>query len=314
MITIRPSLPVLLSVCCIFLSREVLPGPDDQSRNRIVEQDQAYSFGDFPPETRAEEELEAMLGLPESDIDLALANWLIVADLPPFEDMTREEYSTRIRRFTAHSRSVIQRAKEDPDFAGPIETPEQLCYIFCCSIISLGIEYNEEFKKRGQGAMDVREQYRDANNIFLPGLCRTGKGSCVTMPMLYLVIGQRFGFPVYMVTVGQHAFIRWDQPEYRINIETTIVDKVALTPDEDFYLENENLTREKLRGTNDLKNLNKYEVIALLLNTRSGWYRAQGDHYAYEFWRDLYRAHHIDPRNRIASQIYDQVMRLRTGK
>lgn len=48
-----------------------------------------------------------------------------------------------------------------------------------------------------------------------------------------------------------------------MNIETTIVEKVSVTPDDSVYLEVEGLTREQLKGS-DLRNLPRREVVANL--------------------------------------------------
>src|SRR5882672_11344316 len=49
-------------------------------------------FGRFPPITDAERGLEKTLRGKDENIDLALANWLVAADVPQFADLTRESY------------------------------------------------------------------------------------------------------------------------------------------------------------------------------------------------------------------------------
>jgi hypothetical protein len=100
-----------------------------------------------------------------------------------------------------------------------------------------------------------------------------------------------------------------------MNIETTIVKQVAMTPDEDNFLEVEHLTREELKGTNDLKNMSPRDVIASLLHTRCGWYMTHDPKYQQEFWRDLNRAHLISPNDRIISLNYARIaLRLKTDQ
>lgn len=266
----------------------------------------ASPFAEFPAESEAEKELEAMLAGPEDKIDLALANWLVIADLPPYKDLTRDQYFAMLDETTNRVRGMIEQARRNPLMAGDLNDPARLAHVFCSAMIALGIDYVDEFKVYTEGPGDALPLYRDADNVFIAGLLKTRKGSCVSMPMLYLVVGKRLGLPVHLVNVGQHTFIRWEQPGYRMNIETTIVKKVAMTPDEDNFLEVEHLTREELEGTNDLKNMSNRSVIASLLHARCGWYMAHGPQYRREFWRDLNRAHLIAPKDRIIALNYQR--------
>ena len=136
--------------------------------------------------------------------------------------------------------------------------------------------------------------YADADNIFLAGLLRTWRGSCVSMPLIYLVIGQRLDMPVHLVNLGKHYFIRWEEPGYRMNIETTIVKKIARTPDDSVYMEAEGKTRDQLRGS-DLRNLTNREVIGQLFFARSGHWMMMDGKFENQRCFDLSRAHRLSP-------------------
>ena len=265
-------------------------------------------FGKFPAQTDAERELEVMLAGPEDQIDLALANWLIVADLPAYQNMTREQYFAMLDQATNRVRGMIEFARQNPSMAGPMSDPDRLCYVFCSGIIGLGIDYKEEFKQYQTGPTDVRDLYRDADNVFLAGLLKTGYGSCVSLPQLYLVIGQRLDMPIYLVTIGQHSFVRWQEDDYKMNIETTIVSTVARTPTEENFFQAEELTREDIKGSNALENLNKREVVGELLYARCGWYYVQGPEYTQEFLRDLWRARKLSPNNSNIKKMYEDTL------
>jgi len=59
-------------------------------------------------------------------------------------------------------------------------------------------------------------------NRYLNGILDTGKGSCVTVPLLYLTISQRLGYPVYPVRAPYHIFLRYVDPALeQKNIEAT---------------------------------------------------------------------------------------------
>lgn len=253
------------------------------------------SFGQFPAYTVAEGELEKMLASKDESIDLALANWLVVADIPQFAGVTREAYFKILDGMVEEVRRDMARRKEVAISKGKNPNdPDVRCSVFCGSVVALGFDYAEDFRQHDLTPQRLQALHGDGDKVFLAGLLRSRRGSCVSMPLIYLVIGQRLGFPVHLVAIGKHYFIRWQEPGYRMNIETTIVDRVAVTPDDSVYIQDEGLTRDKLRGS-DLRNLSNQEVLGQLLFTRSAYWVMSGERSKTRSWADLSRAFHLAP-------------------
>lgn len=253
------------------------------------------AFGQFPSTTKAEAELESLLRGNDAAIDLALANWLVATDVPQFSSLTRESYFAQleemialVRRETARMEGVARSRGENP------AAPSTRCAIFCNAVIKLRFAYAEEFRQRDLSPGQRKALYGDANHILLAGLFQTRRGTCVSMPLLYLVIGQRLGYPVHLVAIGSHYFIRWQEPGYRLNIETTSVDKVRVTDDDGAYLETEGLTRDQIKGS-ELRNLTRGEVVGQLLFARSGHWIFRREPSPSRSWMDLSRARHLAP-------------------
>ena len=252
-------------------------------------------FGQFAPHTAAETELETMLRGKDKDIDLALANWLIAADTPQFSDMTREEYFAQLDAMTDQVRKEMARMQGVALSRGEdVNAPSVRCATFCNAIIKLGFGYADEFSDENLSLDQMKELYSNANNIFLAGLLRTRRGTCVSMPLLYLVIGQRLGMPVHLVAIGKHYFVRWEEPGYRMNIEATLVDRSYVTPDDSAYLESEGKTLNQLKGY-ELRNLTRREVVGNLFFNRSGHLDTQNLPQATQQCLDLSRAEHLAP-------------------
>ena len=73
-------------------------------------------------------------------------------------------------------------------------------------------------------------------NRFLNGILETRKGTCVTMPMLYLAVAQRLGYPIYPVAAPDHLFLRYVLPNGNYyNIEAT--GEGGQSPDEAYIKE-----------------------------------------------------------------------------
>ena len=70
-------------------------------------------------------------------------------------------------------------------------------------------------------SVDSRGFPLDPNEWFFYGLLQSKRGYCMTLSLLYLIIGERLGLPLYGVALPNHFFVRYDSPKYRVNIETT---------------------------------------------------------------------------------------------
>ncbi len=75
------------------------------------------------------------------------------------------------------------------------------------------------------GYDDEDLQVTKLSNRFINGYIATKKGSCITMPLLYVIIGERLGWPIYPVRSAKHFFVRYIPEElffnFQRNIETT---------------------------------------------------------------------------------------------
>jgi Transglutaminase-like superfamily len=254
----------------------------------------AVGFSDSVASTATEKELEGLLYGKDMEIDLALANWLIAADVPELASVTKESYLRELDRMTESVRNDMAEMRTSGWRGADPKDPASGCRTFCNAMIRLRFEYCEEFRHENLTPTQFKCLHGDANNTFLAGLVRTRRGSCVSMPLVYLVIGRRLNLPVHLVTIGRHYFIRWEEPGYRVNIEPTIVEKVCVTPDESVYLETEGLRRDQVKGS-DLRNLTTREVVGNLFFTRSCYWATKGGPHERERRRDLAWAHRLAP-------------------
>jgi len=261
-------------------------------------------FGQFPACTEAERELEKLLRGRDEDFDLALANWLVGADVPQFADLTREAYFKQLDAMIHQVRQDMERRREVAKSKGKNPNdPDTRCAIFCGAMIKLGFAYRQEFAQHDLTPLQMRGLYADANNTFLAGLLRTMRGSCVSMPLIYVVVGQRLGFPVHLVHIGKHCFVRWQEPGYRMNIETTAVDHVWVTDDDSAYIEDEGMKKDQVSG-NELRNLSNREVIGSLLFIRSSHWVMKAEQEHTRSWVDLSRAFHLSPEDPAIAKTY----------
>jgi len=68
----------------------------------------------------------------------------------------------------------------------------------------------------------------DACNTFIHGPLSGHGGTSVSLPVLYLAIGRRLGYPLFLAEAKEHQFVRWDDPGgEQFNIDTAAVGFVA---------------------------------------------------------------------------------------
>ena len=147
-----------------------------------------------------EEEIDQLYKLPEERIDIGIASLKLAKEVQP--DIDIASYSAMIDDMVKGAREITK-GSTDPDYRiRALNT-----YLF----MRLRIEY------------DLSDpQARKPQNRWLNGMLDTKRGSCVTMPLLYLAVAQRLGYPVYPVNIPLHTFLRYVDPRLKKqNIEAT---------------------------------------------------------------------------------------------
>lgn len=121
------------------------------------------------------------------------------------------DWAKQVGQFTEAHRHRYLAAPEEHD-----NSPGQFRMMALVTYLQkrLGVQYNLSFSEGDYNATDSR-------NLFIHGLLQGHGGTCVTMPVLYLAIGRRLGYPLKLVRAKEHLFARWEDPGERFNIECT---------------------------------------------------------------------------------------------
>ncbi|MFW6154292.1 MAG: transglutaminase family protein [Planctomycetota bacterium] len=90
-----------------------------------------------------------------------------------------------------------------------------------------GVRYNPE-------RLADPDDFSDAADSFLHGiLSRRRMGTCASLPVLFVALGRRLGYPLTLVESPGHLFFRWESPRERFNAE--FHDKGLNVQDDDHY-------------------------------------------------------------------------------
>ena len=111
---------------------------------------------------------------------------------------------------------------------------------------------------------DVQGLKRD--NRFINGYLARKKGTCVTMPMLYLILAERLQMPMYAVRAPNHFFLRYLPQNVSLNWEANVeaTSGGGFSSDEDYTIDMK-IPKEGIRSGMYLRTLRKKEYLASLL-------------------------------------------------
>jgi formylglycine-generating enzyme required for sulfatase activity/cytochrome c-type biogenesis protein CcmH/NrfG len=159
--------------------------------------------------------LDALLLKPDAKIDLAQAVLAVSKERNPSLDVNK--YLAQLDTLT---QNVKRRIK-------PGSSAEQIIEALRQSI----------HKEGGFGYLEnVDEQGLPTNpdEIYMHGLLDNKRGYCMTLSLLYLIVGERLNLPLHGVALPNHFFVRYDSGKIRINIETT---EGGVTRPDSFYMQ-----------------------------------------------------------------------------
>jgi regulator of sirC expression with transglutaminase-like and TPR domain len=144
--------------------------------------------------------IQKQLQLPEEKIDIGLAALTFAKEFYPHLDIAA--YSQRIDRIADKARQL----------AHDTEDPETRIRVLNTVIHQMeGIHYDRSPLARS------RQDY-----YFLNGILDTKQGICYSLPLLYIAVAQRLGYPLYPVLAPDHIFVRYVDPAFtEQNVETT---------------------------------------------------------------------------------------------
>ncbi len=194
--------------------------------------------------------IERILAMPEDSIDIGLTDLVLAKDFYP---------DLKIKSFLYTFSYMAHRFNY---FFGQFTDPDQ-------RIRAL----NTFIYRKGYWNDSISFHYDDndlhvtkLSNKFINGYIATKKGSCITMPMLYVILGERLGFPIYASRLPYHFFVRYlpeqEIPKFHENVEAT---------NGGSYVSNKRYQKDLLVPDKAIKNgvylrtLTKKEYIASLL-------------------------------------------------
>jgi len=190
--------------------------------------------------------IDAILNIPEEEIDISKIAFLLARDI--FSDLDLDwEYG-----------GFIKLTREVKDFTGDRTDPEQR------------VRYMNTYLYRKFGIGYAKDDYqgRFPENRYIHTVINKKVGTCANMPILYIAIAQKLGYPVYAVMGPQHMFCRYLGLE-RENIEAT--SGGGWSSDDDYILDLE-IKPETVKNGYYMRTLSDRELVAEMIVDHASFY------------------------------------------
>jgi len=218
-----------------------------------------------PTAAIAGSELDRILGLPDEEfnkVSIARINLLVSKEIAP--DLV-------IAKAMADFTELVDQIKQSNiKHKADLRDPDKLI-----RVLNTYLYFEKKFRyaKLGEGT-DPTVLSQDPKNLFLYGILDRMQGTCISMPVLYIALGEALGYPIKGVNAGDHFFCRWDGGGYTSNIEPT--GGGGWSPDEN-YIRDMKVTEQQLKSGAYMKSLSKREIVGNFFFARAGYYSLRGE-------------------------------------
>ncbi len=213
--------------------------------------------------------IQKQLQLRENQIDIGLAALTFAKEFYPHLDIAA--YSKRIDLIADKARQLAQ-GTEDP------ETRIRVLNTVIHQVE--GIHYDHSPFARS------RQEY-----YFLNGILDMKQGICYSLPLLYIAVAQRLGYPLYPVAAPDHLFVRYIDPAFtEQNIETTSGGKYF--PDQ-YYIEAFAVSKKGMKSGSYLRTLSYRQFLGQMLVASAVMHGRNGE--SFKAIAYLEKAAQLDP-------------------
>lgn len=232
--------------------------------------------------------------------DIALLNLLSAQTLPGTVGLDvqgclamLDQWATRVKSETERH---LYRYRRNPAEFDNSEGYFRMLMMAVVLYEDFGVRYNPERIIAPESVREGDRFFADSSDLFLHGLLGSKRmGTCSSLPVLYIALGRRLGYPLKLVTTKGHLFVRWKgrmtetltspQPSplpqgaerekareiessERFNVEAT-GKGMNRYDDEHFKRWPFELTEEEIAANGFLKSLTAEEELAVFLSIRA---------------------------------------------
>lgn len=220
-------------------------------------------------------------------VDIARMNLLCTEGLPGAEDVNVPQLLKTLDSWAlwigVNTKRHHYRFETDPKYYNNSEGDFRMAILSATLQQQYGVQYSparaEPQMLGGPYAETDEAFFADPRDIFINGLL-SGKhyGTCSSMPLLFVAVAQRLGYPVHLAMAKNHFIVRYDEGVRHFNVEATSPG-YAVHGDE-YYKEGMKgispTTDAEAQSQHLFQPMNGREVLAACLDSRSACFNAAG--------------------------------------
>lgn len=200
----------------------------------------ALAANGFPTLAEVCESPENFLG----KLDIGAMNLMCAVELPGAEDL---DIPGKLAWLDEAARQVELQTRSNLDEL----TRKSSVYnnspgYFCCNFLLrtlqelLGVQYNPKriTDSTFQNPLCIHPDFSDSRDLFIHGMMNGPGGTCASMPVMYVAVGRRLGYPLKLVEAPGHLFFRWEGSRFNVSERFNVEGAghgMSFYPD-DFYL------------------------------------------------------------------------------
>ena len=213
-----------------------------------------------------------------SQLDIAVGNLVCAGDLP---GMGAPDFDRRLDWLDEAARLV--KLETDRHYYKFLDDPAafdfsqaRFCMVALVTVLQqqCGVRYNPKWQGLTPDQPVPESFGLDASDLFIHAIIDQIGGTCGSLPVLYVAVGRRLGYPLRLVKAARHLFVRWDDPDGkrwhhsdRFNIEAT-GPGIHFLPDDHYRTWPHPVSDEDVDSGIFLKSLTPREEVAEFVATR----------------------------------------------
>lgn len=219
-------------------------------------------------------------------IDIALVNLVCANGLPRASPLHVGNYLDWLDEAAERVRLETERNYYKFLDAPAVFGNSQARFCMVCLVTVLqqkcGVGYNPKWMGLTPDCPIPESFGRDADDLFIHAIIDGIGGTCGSIPVVYVAVGRRLGYPLRLVKAARHLFVRWDDPNGkhwhhadRFNVEAT-TPGVHFLPDEHYWMWPHAISKDDVEVGIFLRSLSAREELAEFVATRGYCLRANG--------------------------------------
>jgi hypothetical protein len=218
----------------------------------------------------APKSLSELLALSSSEIkrcDIARANLLCAEGMPGSEGINISKCLATLDGWTQRIRKYVRDCGPDYQHASADYYHHKGFFNFLCMVTvlkhpnGLGVSY----QPNAVGNFN----FRDSRDDLLTGLLTRKLGTCASLPVLFVAIGRRLGWPMHLAVAKQHVLCQWlNEDRSHRNLEGSCPGGGNTFDDDHYHNWPRRLSDQELASGRYLRPLSAAESLSLFLETR----------------------------------------------